>query len=151
MGFFGKLFGFLGGGFVAQIDKAIDNNTTTKEEAMQLKNELHSIIAEEKAKTQEFINSMEDQLTNRHSADMQSDVWLAKNIRPLTLIFLTFSTIFYIIYGQIGSFADNEPKQAIFDAGLNALLTLDMLVYGFYFGSRGLEKVVDRFSKAMKK
>ena len=66
-----------------------------------------------------------DGVTKRWVADARSGAWLASNVRPLVLIFLTTS---YVI-GWYLSYPLDE---------ITGLLTI---VIGGYFGSRGVEKV----------
>ena len=75
------------------------------------------------------------EITKRWQSDMKSDSWLSKNIRPLSLAFLTISLFIQIILSSsIGNFiVDKEWIQL--------QSTLLLLVYGGYFGARALEKV----------
>ena len=66
-----------------------------------------------------------DGVTKRWVADARSGAWLASNVRPLVLIFLT---VCYVIGWYL-----NYPLDEI-----TGLLTI---VIGGYFGSRGVEKV----------
>lgn len=66
-----------------------------------------------------------DGVTRRWVADARSGAWLASNVRPLVLIFLTTS---YVIGWYMGYPLDE----------ITGLLTI---VIGGYFGSRGVEKV----------
>ena len=65
-----------------------------------------------------------DGITRRWVADSRSG-WLAQNVRPLTLVFLTVS---YVAGWYMGYPLDS----------ITGLLTI---VIGGYFGSRGVEKV----------
>ena len=75
------------------------------------------------------------EVTKRWESDMSSDSWLSKNIRPLSLAFLTISLFIYII---LDSSLDNFKVDTEWVSLLGNLL---MLVYGAYYGSRGLEKI----------
>tara|TARA_R100001463_G_scaffold81685_1_gene136261 strand:- start:255 stop:677 length:423 start_codon:yes stop_codon:yes gene_type:complete len=66
-----------------------------------------------------------DGTTRRWVADARSGSWLASNVRPLVLIFLTVS---YVVGWYMGYPLDS----------ITGLLTI---VIGGYFGSRGVEKV----------
>ena len=66
---------------------------------------------------------------------MQSDSYLAKNIRPLVLAFLVVSTI-VMVFIDSGKL-DFEVK----DTWVDLLQIVLITVIGAYFGSRGLEKV----------
>ena len=75
------------------------------------------------------------EITKRWSSDMQSDSWLSKNIRPLSLAFLTLSLFIYIILdSSLQGFKISEQW-------ISLLSSLLLLVYGGYFGARALEKV----------
>jgi hypothetical protein len=74
------------------------------------------------------------EVSKRWESDMKSDSWLSKNTRPMTLIFLTISTVFIIILDSLN-----------IDFGVNIewidlLKSLLVTVYVAYFGSRGVEK-----------
>jgi hypothetical protein len=79
------------------------------------------------------------ELTKRHTADMASDSWLSKNIRPLMLICL-FSA--YTVF-SIASVFDYEAKTAY----IELLGQWGMLAFGFYFGSRGAEKIAETIAR----
>ena len=109
-------------------DKIIDEVITSQEEKMQLKNELQKIIQEQEA-------LIEKEVTKRWESDMNSDNWLSKNIRPMSLIFITVVfTIISFADGNIGQFTLNQEYRPIYQSLL-------LLCYGAYFGSRGLEKI----------
>lgn len=75
------------------------------------------------------------EITKRWTADMTSDSWLSKNVRPLALKFLTISLIILIIIdSSITGFIVQENW-------ITLLSSLLLLVYGAYFGGRSLEKI----------
>jgi len=78
---------------------------------------------------QEFIS-----ISNRWQADMTSDSWLSKNVRPLTIVFLTISTVVLIVADS----SDNPFK--VDEVWVSLLKNLLITVYLAYFGSRGVEK-----------
>ena len=74
------------------------------------------------------------EVSKRWESDMKSDSWLSKNTRPMTLIFLTMSTIIIILLDSFN-----------IDFGVNIewidlLKSLLITTYVAYFGSRGVEK-----------
>jgi hypothetical protein len=73
-------------------------------------------------------------VTKRWQSDMQSDSWLAKNVRPLSLVFLTISTV-ALIYLDFYDADIDVPTEWI-----DLLKSLLLGIYIAYFGSRGLEK-----------
>jgi hypothetical protein len=81
----------------------------------------------------------QQELTKRHAADMASDSWLSKNIRPMMLIALFVAYVGF----ALASVFDLDTKAAYVDL----LGQWGMLAFGFYFGSRGAEKVAEIWSK----
>jgi len=75
------------------------------------------------------------EVTKRWSADMTSDSYLSKNVRPLALIFLTVSMAVYIV---IDSANDNFVVKTEWIDLLSSLL---LVIYAAYFGGRSLEKI----------
>jgi len=76
------------------------------------------------------------EVTKRWESDMTSDSWLSKNIRPLSLAFLTLSLFIYIIL-------DSSIKGfSIQDGWIDLLSSLLLVVYGGYFGARSVEKIL---------
>lgn len=74
-------------------------------------------------------------LTDRLKADMSSDSWLSKNIRPMTLIFILVT---YTVFGMMSAW-DIEVNNNY----VELLGQWGMLIMSFYFGGRTLEKIVD--------
>ena len=64
------------------------------------------------ANLKQDITEMEE-ITKRWSSDMQSDSWLSKNIRPLSLAFLTISLFIYIILDSSNN--DKSLENKIFE------------------------------------
>jgi uncharacterized membrane protein (DUF106 family) len=75
------------------------------------------------------------ELTKRQSADMASDSWLSKNIRPMTLIFILGG---YFVFAMMSAFGNNANEKYV-----ELLGQWGMLVMSFYFGGRTLEKIMD--------
>ena len=122
-----KLFQWLTGGVIKEIGNAIDKLTTTEEEKLIVKKQVQEIL--EQADTNAQI-----QVTDRWKADMNSDSWLAKNIRPLVLVYLTFVfSLLAFTDGNIGGFKIAKEYIPIFQ-------TLLVTVYGAYFVGRSWEK-----------
>ncbi len=74
------------------------------------------------------------EVSKRWDSDMQSDSWLSKNVRPLTLIYLTLATTIYIVLDSL------QIDFKIDEAWIELLKTLLVTIYVAYFGSRGFEK-----------
>jgi len=75
------------------------------------------------------------EVTKRWQSDMTSDSWLSKNIRPLSLAFLTLTLFIYIILDSA------LEGFKIASEWVSLLGNLLMLAYGGYFGARTLEKI----------
>jgi hypothetical protein len=78
-------------------------------------------------------------LTSRMEADMNSDSWLSKNIRPMTLIAIFIG---YFMFAMMSAFGHNANE-----AYVTLLGQWGMLVMSFYFGGRTLEKIMDMKAK----
>jgi uncharacterized membrane protein (DUF106 family) len=79
------------------------------------------------------------ELTKRQAADMASDSWLSKNIRPMTLIFILFA---YFLFAMMSAFGNNANEKYV-----ELLGQWGMLIMSFYFGGRTLEKIMDMKAK----
>ncbi len=82
----------------------------------------------------------EQQLTGRHERDMNSDNWLSKSIRPLTLLCLMVLQILMVILSSLGYHVD---ETIVIQHGV-----LMSGAFGFYFNSRKAEKVAAQNAKA---
>ena len=82
----------------------------------------------------DYETKMEANITDRWKADMNSDSWLSKNVRPMILIFLVVSTVLMI-------FIDAGTIQFVVEEKWTDLLQLVLItVIGAYFGGRSFEK-----------
>jgi len=121
---------FAGGAadLVKSVGGVIDNLHTSKEEKLEAAQKIKQLISDHEAK-------MEQNITDRWSADMNSDSWLSKNVRPLVLVCLVVSTV-RIRFIDAGTIAFEV------EAKWTDLLQLVLItVIGAYFGGRSLEKV----------
>jgi hypothetical protein len=90
------------------------------------------------ADIQADINEAQE-LTKRQQADMLSDSWLSKNIRPMTLIAILAG---YFVFAMMSAFnMDTNTKY------VELLGQWGMLIMSFYFGGRTLEKIIDMKTK----
>ena len=123
-----KLLKFLGGNVIEKVGGVIDNLTTTEEERLAAKQAIEELMVKAESQAQE-------QVTRRWEADMKSDNWLSKNIRPLICIFLTAMFVVMSIFdGNAGGFK-------IAPAYIPIYQTLLITVYGAYFAGRSIEKI----------
>tara|TARA_R100000951_G_scaffold55094_1_gene46266 strand:- start:377 stop:763 length:387 start_codon:yes stop_codon:yes gene_type:complete len=123
-----KLLKILGGNVIEKVGGVIDSLTTTEEERLEAKRKMEEVLMQAESQAQE-------QVTRRWEADMKSDNWLSKNIRPLICIFLTAMFVVISIFdGNAGGFS-------IAPAYIPIYQTLLITVYGAYFAGRSIEKI----------
>ena len=128
MSILGNLFSGGAADLVKGVGGVIDNLHTSKEEKLAAEQKIQELIANHQAK-------MEQNITDRWTADMKSDSWLAKNIRPATLAFLVISTVLMI-------FIDAGTINFTVEEKWTDLLQLVLItVIGAYFGGRSAEKI----------
>ena len=112
---------------VKGVGGVIDNLHTSKEEKLAAEQKIKELVAS-------YEVEMEKQITDRWKADMASDSWLSKNVRPLVLVFLVVSTVLMI-------FIDAGTINFVVEAKWTDLLQLVLItVIGAYFGGRTMEK-----------
>jgi uncharacterized membrane protein (DUF106 family) len=122
-----KIIQWLTGGVIKEVGDVIDKLTTTEEERLEVKKQIQQILEDADNKAQE-------EVSRRWEADMKSDSFLSKNIRPMILIYLTvIFTSLAFFDGNIGEFGLAKEYIPIFQ-------TLLVTVYGAYFVGRTWEK-----------
>tara|TARA_R110000803_G_scaffold50723_2_gene105087 strand:- start:1135 stop:1542 length:408 start_codon:yes stop_codon:yes gene_type:complete len=122
-----KIIQWLSGGVIKEIGNVIDKLTTTEEEKLEIKKQVQQILEDADTKAQQEVSA-------RWKADMESDSFLSKNIRPMVLIYLTvIFTVCAFFDGNIGGFIIAGEYIPIFQ-------TLLVTVYGAYFVGRTWEK-----------
>jgi len=87
----------------------------------------------------ELYKTEQNNLTQRLQADVSSDSWLPKNIRPLTLIFILLA---YFTFAMMSAYGYNAQSSYV-----ELLGQWGMLIMSFYFGGRTLEKIMEMKSK----
>ena len=123
-----KLFSGGAADLVKSVGGVIDGLHTSDEEKLAAELKVKELVAQ-------YETQMEKEITARWQADMKSDSWLSKNIRPLTLAFLVVSTVLLI-------FIDAGAINFTVEQKWTDLLQLVLItVIGAYFGGRSLEKV----------
>ena len=113
---------------VKGVGGVINNLHTSKEEKLEAERKIKEVVAN-------YEVEMEKNITARWEADLKSDSWLSKNVRPLVLIFLIVCTML-LIFIDAGAL-NFEVKSTWVDLLQLVLIT----VIGAYFGGRSLEKV----------
>ena len=125
----GKAAGsLLGGDAIKDIGNIVDDLHTSGEEKEEAKQKITQILAAAEQAAQA-------QVSARWEADLKHGSWLSKNIRPLTLIFLTGVFVVLSVFdGNAGDFTIGEAYVPVYQ-------TLLMVVYSAYFAGRSIEKV----------
>jgi len=80
-----------------------------------------------------------DNITDRWQADMVSDSWLSKNIRPMSLIAIFLG---YFLFAMMSAFGYNANESYV-----TLLGNWGMLIMGAYFGGRTVEKLAEMRKK----
>ena len=123
----GKIFSAGASELVKSVGGVIDNLHTSKDEKLAAEQKIQELIAS-------YETQMEKEISTRWEADMKSDSWLSKNVRPLVLVFLVVATVLMI-------FIDAGSIKFIVEPKWTDLLQLVLItVIGAYFGGRTLEK-----------
>ena len=113
------------------LDKVIPDPTAKAEaQAKLLELQQQGRLAELQADSVEA-----EELTKRQQADMSSDSWLSKNIRPMTLIAILAG---YFVFAMMSAFGIDTNQKYV-----ELLGQWGMLIMSFYFGGRTLEKIID--------
>ena len=122
-----KIFSGGAADLVKGIGGVVDNLHTSKEEKLEAERKIKELMAN-------YEVEMEKNITSRWEADLKSDSWLSKNVRPLVLVFLIVCTMLltFIDAGALNF----EVKSSWVDLLQLVLIT----VIGAYFGGRSLEK-----------
>jgi len=124
----GKLFSGGATELIKGVGGVIDNLHTSGEEKLEAERKIKELIAN-------YEIEMEKNITSRWEADLKSDSWLSKNVRPMVLIFLIVCTML-LIFIDAGAIKFNVK-----DSYIDLLQLVLITVIGAYFGGRSLEKV----------
>ena len=123
-----KLFSAGAGELIKNVGGVIDNLHTSAEEKLEAERKIKELIAN-------YEIEMEKNITSRWEADLKSDSWLSKNVRPMVLIFLIVCTML-LIFIDAGAIKFNVK-----DSYIDLLQLVLITVIGAYFGGRSFEKV----------
>jgi hypothetical protein len=77
----------------------------------------------------------QNNVTDRWKADMASDSWLSKNIRPLSLVAIFFAYVVFALMSAFGLAVNEDYVELLGQWGI--------IIFGAYFTSRGAEKIMD--------
>jgi len=128
MNILGKIFSSGANDLVESVGGVIDELHTSKEEKLAAELKVKELISN-------YEIEMEKNITARWESDMNSDSWLAKNIRPMTLAFLILSTVL-LIFIDAGTI-----KFHVEEKWTDLLQIVLITVVGAYFGGRSMEKI----------
>ncbi len=115
-------------------EKVLDKVLPDPEAKNKAMAELAKIQSEGRLAELQADNIENQELTKRAEADMKSDSWLSKNIRPMTLVFILVT---YTVFGLMSAWeleVNNNYVELLGQWG--------MLIMSFYFGGRTLEKIM---------
>tara|TARA_X000001036_G_C20248941_1_gene631342 strand:- start:101 stop:511 length:411 start_codon:yes stop_codon:yes gene_type:complete len=118
----------LGGDTIKDVGNIIDNLHTSEEEKSAAKQAMQEVLIKAEQSAQAEVSA-------RWEADLKHGSWLSKNIRPITLIFLTAVFVILSVFdGNMGEFTIGSAYVPVYQ-------TLLMTVYAAYFAGRSIEKV----------
>jgi len=121
------------------VDKLIpDPEAKAKAQAELIKMQQDGELAK-MANDTDLYKTEQNNLTERLKADMGSDSWLSKNIRPMTLVVILAG---YFTFALMSAFGKDVNQ-----AYVELLGQWGMLIMSFYFGGRTLEKIIDMKKK----
>jgi hypothetical protein len=122
------------------IDKLIPDPQAKAQAQLELaKMEQEGMLAK-MANEAELFKTDQNNVTERWKADMSSDSWLSKNIRPLSLIAIFAG---YMVFAMMSAFGYNANENYV-----ELLGQWGVIIFGAYFTSRGAEKIMDmKFNK----
>jgi len=83
----------------------------------------------------EMFKAEQENTTARWTADMSSDSWLSKNIRPIALIAIFIA---YFMFTAMSAFGYNAQESYV-----NLLGSWGQIVFLAYFGGRTAEKIME--------
>ena len=119
-----------GGGaekLVESVGGVLDNLSTSKEEKLEAKRKIKELMVNHQVE-------VEKNVTERWKADMNSDSWLSKNVRPLVLVFVIACTMLLV-------FIDSGSIKFEVDQKWKSVLEITLItIIGAYFGGRSFEK-----------
>ena len=121
------------------IDKLIPDPQAKAKAQLELAQMVQDGELAKMANETDLYKTEQNNLTDRLKADMGSDSWLSKNIRPMTLIFILLAYFIFAMMSAYGMSANEKYVELLGQWG--------MLIMSFYFGGRTLEKIMDMKAK----
>jgi len=117
---------------VEEVAKAIASDPAAQQKLKELELEFTKVAAD-------AIKNEDNNVTGRWNADMTSDSWLSKNIRPMSLVAIFIG---YFLFAMMSAFGLNANE-----AYVTLLGQWGMLIMGAYFGGRTVEKLAEMRKK----
>lgn len=123
--------------------KILDKFIADPAEKAKAESELRQMANEARLAELNADNVEAQEITKRWEADTNTDSWLTKNIRPMTLIAILFGYFFFALLSAFGI----ETKGAY----VELLGQWGIIVFSAYYGGRTVEKVMDRRTRQNEK
>jgi len=117
---------------VAEVAKAIAGDPAAAQKIAELELEMTKVAAD-------AMKNEDNNVSTRWSADMASDSWLSKNIRPMSLVAIFIG---YFLFAMMSAFGLNANE-----AYVSLLGQWGMLIMGAFFGGRTVEKLAEMRKK----
>jgi hypothetical protein len=117
---------------VESVAKAIAGDPQAAQKIAEMELEFAKLAAE-------AMKNEDNNVSTRWSADMSSDSWLSKNIRPMSLVAIFIG---YFLFAMMSAFGLNANE-----ADVTLLGQWGMLIMGAYFGGRTVEKLAEMRKK----
>lgn len=121
------------------LDKVLPDPAAAEAAKLELAKLAQAGELEKMANETKLFETEQNNLTERLKADMGSDSWLSKNIRPMTLIAILTGYFTFALMSAFGIDTNESYVQLLGQWG--------MLIMSFYFGGRTLEKIIDMKGK----
>jgi hypothetical protein len=121
------------------LDKVLPDPAAAEAAKLELAKLAQAGELEKMANDTKLFETEQNNLTDRLKADMGSDSWLSKNIRPMTLIAILAGYFTFAMMSAFGMDTNESYVQLLGQWG--------MLIMSFYFGGRTLEKIIDMKKK----
>jgi hypothetical protein len=117
---------------VESVAKAIAGDPQAAQKIAEMELEFAKLAAD-------AMKNEDNNVSTRWSADMSSDSWLSKNIRPMSLVAIFIG---YFLFAMMSAFGLNANE-----AYVTLLGQWGMLIMGAYFGGRTVEKLAEMRKK----
>jgi hypothetical protein len=117
---------------ISEVAKAIAGDPAAEAKIKELELEFAKVAAD-------VMKNENNNITERWNADMNSDSWLSKNIRPMSLIAIFIG---YFLFAMMSAFGYNASESYVILLG-----NWGQLIMGAYFAGRTVEKLAEMRKK----